>query len=357
MCTRPQTGHRFADIGKVRYIRTQSNEAVTARRPSFLHRTIAVLAILAWIAAATGLAARYLPVANHVVLLVGVTSPYLALGGLLAVLLFSLHRRWLLAALAVALVAASIAVQLPLFVGDTRGPTGVRVRIVTANLYLGQADPKVVVETAQVNADILAVQELTPTAVKRLSAAGLDHDFPYRVLDAREEASGTGLWSRFPLKDARTVSGYWHAMITARAEVPGVAVDPVLFITHLSGPWPMPLTDWNRDYTRLPTALDNIARTAGSGCVIAAGDFNATVDLRPFRRLLTNGYRDAADQTGAGITATYPANSWVPPVLAIDHVLTRQCAATSVRTLSLPGSDHRGLASEVQIPRNLTVRD
>ena len=50
---------------------------------------------------------------------------------------------------------------------------------------------------------------------------------------------------------------------------------------------------------------------------------------QPFRRLLTNGYQDAARQAGSGRNLTYPANKRYPPVLGIDHVLTRNAIAVS----------------------------
>jgi endonuclease/exonuclease/phosphatase (EEP) superfamily protein YafD len=81
-----------------------------------------------------------------------------------------------------------------------------------------------------------------------------------------------------------------------------------------------------------------------------AGDFNATYDVQPFRRLLRNGYRDAAEQGGSGFTPTYPANATPPPLIAIDHILTRRCTATSTDVVPLPGSDHRGLVSSIAVP-------
>jgi endonuclease/exonuclease/phosphatase (EEP) superfamily protein YafD len=74
--------------------------------------------------------------------------------------------------------------------------------------------------------------------------------------------------------------------------------------------------------------------------------------MRSFRGLLRNGYRDAAEQSGAGIKPTFPADSWLPPFIAIDHILTRSCTATSLRTIKIPGSDHRGLAATVMIARS-----
>jgi hypothetical protein len=57
---------------------------------------------------------------------------------------------------------------------------------------------------------------------------------------------------------------------------------------------------------------------------------------------ITAALPDAAEQSGAGIKPTFPADTRLSPFLAIDHILTRDCTATSLHTLTLPGSDHRG---------------
>ena len=72
--------------------------------------------------------------------------------------------------------------------------------------------------------------------------------------------------------------------------------------------------------------MDDFADAAGPAAVIVAGDFNSTPDMRQFRDLLTNGYRDAVEQTGAGFAPTFPSRTWHPPLITIDHVLTRQAA-------------------------------
>jgi endonuclease/exonuclease/phosphatase (EEP) superfamily protein YafD len=82
-----------------------------------------------------------------------------------------------------------------------------------------------------------------------------------------------------------------------------------------------------------------------------AADLNATPDNLEFRRLLHDGYRDAAEQAGAGLTRTHPSDvRLLPPVFAVDHILTRDCTATAVRTLSLAGSDHRALVAGIRMP-------
>jgi endonuclease/exonuclease/phosphatase (EEP) superfamily protein YafD len=85
--------------------------------------------------------------------------------------------------------------------------------------------------------------------------------------------------------------------------------------------------------------------------VIVAGDFNATVDMKPFRRLLHNGFRDAAEQSGAGLVATYPADSAIPPLIGIDHILTFNSTARDARSVRIPGSDHLGVMAYVDVLR------
>jgi endonuclease/exonuclease/phosphatase (EEP) superfamily protein YafD len=101
--------------------------------------------------------------------------------------------------------------------------------------------------------------------------------------------------------------------------------------------------------------LDNFARTAGAAAVIIGGDYNSTPDMRQFRDLLTNGYRDAVEQSGSGFAPTFPSNRKFPPVITIDHVLTRNATAESVRTIEVPGSDHRALLATVRLPVDPTA--
>ena len=107
---------------------------------------------------------------------------------------------------------------------------------------------------------------------------------------------------------------------------------------------------WRSDIARLPAVLHALSRDAA--VVVVGGDFNATPDTKQFRSVLRSGYTDAADQAGAGYTATYPADRSFPPLIAIDHVLANGGAvATGVRSVSIRGSDHRGLSVRLAVPR------
>jgi endonuclease/exonuclease/phosphatase (EEP) superfamily protein YafD len=179
----------------------------------------------------------------------------------------------------------------------------------------------------------------------------LDTSFPYHALDARPGASGVGVWSRFPITSSKRIADYALAMVSARIKIEGVQVDPAILVAHMAGPWPQPIDDWRGDIEHMQATMSDLAASAGPGCTIVAGDFNSTPDMREFRNLLRGGFQDASQQAGAGFNRTYPANSQMnPPIIAIDHVLTYQCTATSAETTALPGSDHRGLISSVAVP-------
>ena len=83
-----------------------------------------------------------------------------------------------------------------------------------------------------------------------------------------------------------------------------------------------------------------------SGPAIVGGDFNATYDHAQFRALLGR-FGDAAEQAGAGHLMTYPTDKWGFPIVGVDHILVAGGTATDVRTLDLPGSDHRALIATV----------
>jgi endonuclease/exonuclease/phosphatase (EEP) superfamily protein YafD len=309
------------------------------------------IGILVLAIAAVGIAVRYLPITNHVALILAALSSFLMLGAPVSAVTFALLRRWIPAIVATCLTVTTVVVHLPLYISarDETAPH-MSLRVITANVKLGLADPAAFVATARSDADIIAVQELTFDEVNRFSRAGLDQTFPYRVIYPHDVAAGTGLWSRYPIQSAALISGFENAFISARIHVNGVAIDPAILVVHMAGPWPYPVDTWRRDLERLPHTMDDVAGRSGTGCVIVAGDFNSTSAMRPYRALLRDGYSDAGEEAGAGMLLTYPADSHIPPILGIDHVIVRNCVASFMRTAPLPGSDHRGIMATIEIP-------
>jgi len=302
------------------------------------------------------LGARWLPVSGHPSLIVAAASPYLAVAAPVAMLLLMLGRRWILTLVAVALTVALMWVHVPRYLGSS-GPdvAAVDLRVLTANLGMGQADPAAFVALAGAAADVVAVQEMTQEAADGLAAAGMDTAFPHRVIVPAPMASGIGIWSRHPIVHSGRVDGYALPMVGSRIRIPGVRVDTTVLSVHLAAPWPMPIGAWQSDLALFPDTLREVGRSAGAGAVIVAGDFNATADMAPFRRLLDQGYGDAGPDAGAGLVRTYPGRGMRPPLLGIDHILTKNCYAASAATVVVPGADHRGLLATLRVPVDMTA--
>jgi endonuclease/exonuclease/phosphatase (EEP) superfamily protein YafD len=300
-----------------------------------------------------GTIAPHLQITSHVTLIAAASSPYLMLTAPLsvAVIVLLLNRRWPVVALTAAFVAVAVISQTG--TNASEGKTSAQatpLRVMTANMMLGSADPNALVKTAAHSADIVALQELTPEAVGRLQAANLESSFPYRFVYPVEGGGGTGLWSLYPLLAPTIVRGFAMVFIKARINL-GRNVDaPWLLVAHLAGPWPQAITGWNQDMDALRTTMDATAKVAGDDSVIIVGDFNSTIDMQPFRQLLQNGYVDAAQSTGARTILTFPQGAPIPPFLGIDHALIRNCSATAVRAVPSPGSDHRALLVDIDVP-------
>ncbi len=68
--------------------------------------------------------------------------------------------------------------------------------------------------------------------------------------------------------------------------------------------------------------------------------------------MLTGRLRDTAEQVGAGLLFTYPTDKRIPPLVGIDQILVAGGRATSVETVTLPGSDHRAVVAQIQLDRS-----
>jgi endonuclease/exonuclease/phosphatase family metal-dependent hydrolase len=219
-------------------------------------------------------------------------------------------------------------------------------RVVTANLLFGRAGAGAVVELAgRTRADVLFVQELTGGAAAGLQRAGLGDLLPYQVTRPVPDGARDGIYARYPLRGAPPGPPS-AARCAARLDLPsGSFVDLACIHAAPPKPWfPGAAARWRRQLSALPAPGDSPR--------ILAGDFNATLDHAQFRRLLRSGYADAASQAGHGLSPTWgPRPGRRPALLALDHVLIdRRCAVLTTSAHRLPGSDHRALYAELQLP-------
>jgi len=228
---------------------------------------------------------------------------------------------------------------------------GAELRVLTVNMLVGRADAESVVGLVQATgADVVFLQELTDGALARLHKAGLDSVLSYQVLEPTNFGpKGSGIYARYPLRDGLEVPPASRSRPVARLDIsPEQSVE--LVCVHLRPPRgaqsPGGAARWRAEMAMLPGPSDDVP-------VILAGDFNATLDHTRFRALLRLGYVDAAVQVGRGLIPTWgPRPGGEVALLAIDHILVDQrCAVRTVSVHSLPGTDHRALYAEIQLPR------
>ncbi|KWX65479.1 hypothetical protein ASJ79_28865 [Mycobacterium sp. NAZ190054] len=301
---------------------------------------------------AVGVLAHFVgPVSTTVTLLASFTPLCVVLAAVAAPALAAIRFRFAsLAALVVVLVG--VVTQLPVYFGvqPTASVGAPQLRLLQANIRLGEADPHALVSRVRADSvDVLTVAELTTPAVARLAAAGLAESLPYTYLRPRKGGGGEGIYSRYPLTETAELEDLRHSNLRATVAVPGA--EPVaVYALHPLPPYPEPSWRWAMELDRIGAYLAAEARP-----LLVGADFNSTYDHRRYRHLLRSGGRgqaalvDAADHLGSGIVATYPADRWFPAVLAIDKILTRGVVPLTFRRIDLPGSDHHGVMGDVEL--------
>jgi len=228
-----------------------------------------------------------------------------------------------------------------------RGPV---VRLLSANVFFGRADADAIVaRVRESGADVLFLQELTEDAVSRLKLAGLDELMPHNQLELRgggpHASDGSGIYARFPLSDGPAVVPISKAQPSALLELPGGGALELICI-HPCAPglrrWGG-AARWREELGLLPAAASRPR--------VLAGDFNATLDHAAFRDVLRLGYADAALQAGKALTPTWGLPGKTRAVLTLDHVLVDlSCAVRDYSVHVIPGSDHRAVYAEIQLP-------
>ncbi|ORT98080.1 endonuclease [Frankia casuarinae] len=257
-------------------------------------------------------------------------------------------RRNLLMIISMALIAIHLFWTLPeVFPGGAEeAPQGAaRLRVMSANLlYYNDHADRLGAQIRAANPDVLVLVELSPLTLARVTSSGALASYRYREVHPEPGAFGAAVFSRFPLHDAAApiVGGAMSLRAT-------VEVDErrrfVVYAVHTISPTTSAYTDrWRTQLDTLRAQLEHATLP-----VVMAGDFNATRDHRPFRRLVNSGVRDAHDVVGGGWQPTWNSKSLIlPPVLRIDHVLASPAfAVTGFEVGGDFGSDHRPVIADL----------
>ena len=243
-----------------------------------------------------------------------------------------------------ALVAAAhLALLLPAMTGEPAPPPPgtTSVRVVTANVLFGNEGlSDLLDELAAADADVLALQEVTPAVVGALNDAFAE--LPHREVMALDGARGGAVFSRVPLRD---VEVHEIAGMSLQAMTLDLGDDDVrLWNVHTIAP-NAPGRRRQRDDQMAGMAT---LRTTTALPLVAAGDYNATLWHPSLRELLDADLDDAASRVGRGLATTWKG----APVLesGIDHVLVSgDVGVAGVEIGEGPGSDHRPVVADLWV--------
>lgn len=308
-----------------------------------------VLLGLGWGALAAAVTGLVLHAGNwqrQTLVLLASGATWLMLTAVLGLILVLAARGWRSAAAAAVVLAGVGWTLVPPYLPDSRAADGPELVVLQSNLYFGEADPAAVVATVRDNdVDVLTLNELTFDAVEMLRAAGLDEALPHSYLEPTHAGGGgTAIYSRHPLREHTKYDGFILNNLSVTLDHPDRG--PIAVYAFHPVPPTADFPAWSAEMRRVDEIL-----TAAPAPAIVGADFNATRDHSAFRALLDGPFAAAAEQTGDGVLLTFPADRRWGPLIGIDHILLAGGVAQSVRTLTLPGTDHRAVLATVRLER------
>jgi endonuclease/exonuclease/phosphatase (EEP) superfamily protein YafD len=282
---------------------------------------------------------------SEAILLTGLT-PWAFLPAYPVAIACAVARRWLLVGLCLVVVVAHACWVAPELFDTKPIPRGTHVRVATANLYednnrRGQLGPALLA----VGADVLVLEELTPSILDRLRSEGLVAAYRYRFLLPDRSPQGIGLFSKYPIADPTAVPLGPATGLHVTLVVAGARIDFWGLHTHA------PLRGegrglWDAEFREFRATV-----APGNGTTIVAGDFNATMQFPTLRSFARHAHLVEANQArGQGLASTWPANKPFPPLLRLDHVFVRHLGVSNVSEFHVPGSDHRGIVAGIVVP-------
>ena len=279
---------------------------------------------------------------NSVGNLGSLTETFLPWLGLLipVLLLLALVRR---SATALIALLVPVAVWLNLFGGllpDKTGSGG-DLTVATHNVNAENPDPSGTArDVAASGADVVALEELTPTAVPVYEQA-LAPTYKYHSVQGT-----VGLWSKYPMSDVRAVDiklGWTRAL---RATVTTPEGPVAFYVAHmpsvrvkLAAGFTARQRDTSADALGEAIAAEQLPRK------ILLGDLNGTMNDRSLNAV-TSQMRSTQGAAGSGFGFSWPASF---PMARIDQIMVQGIAPVSSWTLPATGSDHLPVAARVNL--------
>jgi endonuclease/exonuclease/phosphatase (EEP) superfamily protein YafD len=273
--------------------------------------------------------------------------PYALVGYPLAALLLVLLRRstepplrrWVSGGIVLAILGTGfhVGLALPSYLGDH--PTGKPDLVVmNLNLHLGTGDAgEATALVRRERVQVVVFEEVTVAERQRLVDAGIAGLLPYEAGAPGAGASGTLVFSAYPLSESERLP-LKHGSYRVKVAAP---VPFWLVAAHGAQPLVAP-GDWRADWSVLNQVLPKLTDP-----VVLVGDLNTTLDHGPMRDLLGKGFRDAARTANSGWQPSWPHGLGL---ITIDHVISSgPYDAVSTSTYRVRDTDHRALVARLAV--------
>jgi endonuclease/exonuclease/phosphatase (EEP) superfamily protein YafD len=228
------------------------------------------------------------------------------------------------------------------------GILGTTLRIVSANLLAGGADPEAFASLVErLRADVVAVQELSPDQADALSAR-----FPHGRLAPRGDYDGGGIALARPGRVEPlplAARAGWRTTLEPDAW-PGLAGPLEILNVHVYAPHAHGGIGLYRRWPQMQSLVGHLARPAPDGRRVVVGDFNATplwpVYWRMARRM-ADAARLVARREGRRTERTWSRRPGGRTWLRIDHGFVAGVRAEGFQVVPIAGSDHRAIVLDV----------
>jgi len=272
-----------------------------------------------------------------------------ALTALLLLVILLALRSWRAAVVAAAVLAANVAVIVPMYRSAAMPNVRTAIRLVHFNVYTGnQSYQQTIDYLRSTKSDLILLEE-----VNGVWLAALESEPTWRVTAARGREDNFGIALIMPTDrphDVEVVNSVIFDPTKGLAAVPAIEVslkvggrDAKLLYVHT-----LPPVSSGYAQTR-DAQMAAVARwvSAQKSPAIVMGDLNATPWCAPFRRLMKEtGMVDS--QQSRGPQGSWPANMPWALRIPVDHCLHSDGFVTRLREVGPAlGSDHRSVVVEL----------
>lgn len=217
-----------------------------------------------------------------------------------------------------------------------------KLRVLTANLYNGRANPDSLSAVLQTYApDVVAVQELSDNCTAVLADwSDTAH------LDPRDDLTGMGIAIRGEATFSRLDFPNRRPVIAAMPhDAWGFPVDLEIINAHLVNPIARPLARSRLLRSQELAALEGVLTNPSRPARVLVGDLNSSPAWPVYRRLNALA-TDAAAATGTA-RRTWGPRPGSPRLLRIDHAFVQGVRPLQTEPVRIAGSDHSGLLVDV----------